>query len=69
MFEIAEKMFEIVAEIVKSGHAEELNAIVEQYENDVTKARVGFLNRLNAFVEQYEIDVSKRKENEKNDRL
>lgn len=30
-------MFEIVAEIVKSGNAEELNKIIKQYEIDVSK--------------------------------
>lgn len=32
-------MFEIVAEIVKSGHAEELNKIIKQYEMDVSKRK------------------------------
>lgn len=32
-------MFEIVAEIVKSGNAEELKAIIEQYELDVSKRK------------------------------
>ena len=32
-------MFEIVAEIVKSGNAEELKAIIEQYETDVSKKK------------------------------
>lgn len=32
-------MFEIVAEIVKSGNAEELRAIIEQYELDVSKRK------------------------------
>lgn len=32
-------MFEIIAEIVKSGHAEELRAIIEQYEIDVSKRK------------------------------
>ena len=32
-------MFEIVAEIVKSGHAEELRKIVKQYEIDVSKRK------------------------------
>lgn len=32
-------MFEIVAEIVKSGHAEELNKIIKQYELDVSKRK------------------------------
>lgn len=32
-------MFEIVAEIVKSGHAEELRAVIEQYEIDVSKRK------------------------------
>lgn len=32
-------MFEIVAEIVKSGNAEELRAIIEQYEMDVSKRK------------------------------
>lgn len=32
-------MLEIVAEIVKSGHAEELRAIIEQYEMDVSKRK------------------------------
>lgn len=32
-------MFEIVAEIVKSGHAEELREIIEQYEIDVSKRK------------------------------
>lgn len=32
-------MFEIVAEIVKSGNAEELKAIIEQYEIDVSKRK------------------------------
>ena len=32
-------MFEIVAEIVKSGHAEELREIVKQYELDVSKRK------------------------------
>ena len=31
-------MFEIVAEIVESGHAEELNKIITQYE-DVSKRK------------------------------
>jgi hypothetical protein len=35
----AENMFEIVAEIVKSGNAEELKAIIEQYEMDVSKRK------------------------------
>ena len=33
-------MLEIVAEIVKSGHAEELREIVKQYELDVSKRDV-----------------------------
>jgi hypothetical protein len=33
----AENMFEIVAEIVKSGNAEELIKIIKQYEIDVSK--------------------------------
>lgn len=32
-------MYEIVAEIVESGHAEELNKIIEQYEIDVSKRK------------------------------
>nr|DAV02681.1 MAG TPA: hypothetical protein [Caudoviricetes sp.] len=32
-------MLEIVAEIVKSGNAEELRAIIEQYELDVSKRK------------------------------
>lgn len=32
-------MFEIVAGIVKSGHAEELNKIIKQYELDVSKRK------------------------------
>ncbi len=32
-------MYEIVAEIVKSGHAEELKEIVKQYELDVSKRK------------------------------
>ena len=32
-------MFEIIAEIVKSGHAEELRAIIKQYEIDVSKRK------------------------------
>lgn len=32
-------MFEIVAEIVKSGHAEELREIIKQYEIDVSKRK------------------------------
>ena len=32
-------MFEIVAEIVKKGHAEELEEIVKQYEMDVSKRK------------------------------
>lgn len=32
-------MFEIVAEIVKSGNAEESRAIIEQYEMDVSKRK------------------------------
>ncbi len=32
-------MLEIVAEIVKSGNAEELRAIIEQYEMDVSKRK------------------------------
>ena len=32
-------MYEIVAEIVKSGNAEELNKIIEQYELDVSKRK------------------------------
>ena len=32
-------MYEIVAEIVKNGHAEELNKIIEQYEIDVSKRK------------------------------
>ena len=32
-------MFEIVAEIVESGHAEELREIIEQYEIDVSKRK------------------------------
>lgn len=32
-------MYEIVAEIVESGHAEELNKIIEQYELDVSKRK------------------------------
>jgi hypothetical protein len=35
----AENMFEIVAEIVKSGNAEELREIVKQYELDVSKRK------------------------------
>lgn len=32
-------MFEIVAEIVENGNAEELNKIIEQYEFDVSKRK------------------------------
>lgn len=32
-------MFEIVAKIVESGHAEELNKIIKQYELDVSKRK------------------------------
>ena len=32
-------MFEIVAEIVKSGNAEELIKIIKQYEMDVSKRK------------------------------
>ena len=32
-------MFEIVAEIVENGHAEELNKIITQYELDVSKRK------------------------------
>ena len=32
-------MFDIVAEIVKSGHAEELRKIIKQYEIDVSKRK------------------------------
>lgn len=32
-------MFEIVAEIVENGHAEELRKIIEQYELDVSKRK------------------------------
>ena len=32
-------MFEIVAEIVKSGHADELREIIKQYEMDVSKRK------------------------------
>ena len=32
-------MFEIVAEIVENGHAEELSKIIEQYEIDVSKRK------------------------------
>ena len=32
-------MFEIVAEIVVNGHAEELREIIEQYELDVSKRK------------------------------
>ena len=32
-------MFEIVSEIVKNGHAEELSKIIEQYELDVSKRK------------------------------
>lgn len=32
-------MYEIVAEIVKSGNAEELSKIIEQYEIDVSKRK------------------------------
>lgn len=32
-------MFDIVAEIVKSGHAEELREIIKQYEIDVSKRK------------------------------
>lgn len=32
-------MFEIVAEIVKSGNAEDLKTIIEQYEMDVSKRK------------------------------
>ena len=32
-------MFEIVAEIVKSGNAEELRQIIKQYELDVSKRK------------------------------
>lgn len=32
-------MYEIVAEIVKSGHAEELIEIIKQYEIDVSKRK------------------------------
>lgn len=32
-------MYEIVAKIVKSGNAEELNKIIKQYELDVSKRK------------------------------
>lgn len=32
-------MLEIVAEIVKNGHAEELRKIIKQYELDVSKRK------------------------------
>lgn len=32
-------MYEIVAEIVKSGNAEELDKIIKQYELDVSKRK------------------------------
>lgn len=32
-------MYDIVAEIVENGHAEELNKIIEQYELDVSKRK------------------------------
>lgn len=32
-------MFEIVAEIVKNGNAEELRKIIKKYENDVSKRK------------------------------
>ena len=32
-------MFEIVAEIVKNGNAEELRKIIKEYENDVSKRK------------------------------
>lgn len=32
-------MFEIVAEIVENGHAEELREIIKQYEIDVSKRK------------------------------
>ena len=32
-------MYEIVAEIVKSGHAEELRKIIKQYEIDVSNRK------------------------------
>lgn len=32
-------MFEIVAEIVENGHAEEVSKIIEQYELDVPKRK------------------------------
>ena len=32
-------MFEIVAEIVEDGHAEELREIIKQYELDVSKRK------------------------------
>lgn len=32
-------MYEIVAEIVESGHAEELSKIIEQYELDASKRK------------------------------
>ena len=32
-------MFEIVSEIVKNGHAEELSKIIKQYELDVSKRK------------------------------
>ena len=32
-------MFEIVSEIVKNGHAEELRKIIKQYELDVSKRK------------------------------
>ena len=32
-------MFDIVAEIVKRGHAEELSNIIKQYEIDVSKRK------------------------------
>ena len=32
-------MFDIVAEIVKNGHAEELREIIKQYEIDVSKRK------------------------------
>lgn len=32
-------MYEIVAEIVKNGYAEELNKIIKQYELDVSKRK------------------------------
>jgi hypothetical protein len=35
----AEKMLEIVASIIQNGNAEELRAIIEQYEMDVSKRK------------------------------